>query len=837
MHKLYFVLPLFFYSLICIGQKATVFGSVIDYESKEYIELATVFVNSNNVVESDLSGIYRIEVPANEKITLSVTRVGYQDASITLDAMPAGVKRNINFKMVPITSNVEIVITESKIEDVGMVREEVVELKQLPTTTGNFESVLPHIALGASSGSGGELSSQYNVRGGNYDENLVYVNDFEIFRPQLIRSGQQEGLTFPNIDLIRDLSFSSGGFEAKYGDKMSSVLDIRYKRAEETKGSVGLSFLGGSAHLEGSKRIGANAYNKLRYLVGARYKTNRYLLGSLDNEGEYTPNFTDIQAYVTYDITRDLQIGVIGNYNYSQYDFIPVSRSTALGLIDFALKLSTVYEGSEQDQFVNGMGGISLTYVPQKDKNPVYFKLLASRYGSNEVEKFDILGFYRLAQVNTDIGSEDVGEEIAVLGTGTQHNFARNYLYNTISNIHFKGGIEIQNDDNDNSHFVQWGIKFQNEKIDDELNEWERIDSAGYSIPYNGEEILLNNVLKSTNILNNNDIEAYIQDSYTYNKPDSHELRITGGVRGAYRSLSEEFIISPRAEILFKPLGSQRDIAFKLGGGLYYQPPFYREMRRLDGSVNTDLKSQKSIHIVGGLSYDFYWETISPKPFKLITELYYKKLSNLTSYEVDNVRIRYSGENDASGHAMGMDIRINGEFVPGAESWINLSLLSIRESLDSIQHLRREIGAEDAEEVSSVPRPTDRLMNLSMFFQDYLPMNKNFKMHLNFSVGTGLPFGLKDDNEVYRNTYRFKPYHRIDLGFAYQLWDRKWSDKKPRHPLRFTEKAWMSLEVFNLMNVQNVASNTWIKTITDQQFAIPNYLSSRRINLRLKFDF
>ncbi|HAW04570.1 MAG TPA: TonB-dependent receptor, partial [Saprospirales bacterium] len=390
---------------------------------------------------------------------------------------------------------------------------------------------------------------------------------------------------------------------------------------------------------------------------------------------------------------------------------------------------------------------------------------------------------------------------------------------------------------NDNNHFVQWGVKYQNETINDELNEWERIDSAGYSLPYDPNQLILNSVLKSTNLLENNKLEVYAQDSYTYTKPESMELRVTGGIRGSYRGLSKEFLVSPRAEILFKPLGRKREIAFKLGGGLYYQPPFYREMRRLDGTVNTDLKSQKSVHIVGGLSYDFYWETISKKPFKLITEIYFKKLENLVSYEVDNVRIRYSGENDATGTAMGLDIRINGEFVPGAESWVNLSLLSVRESLNDVQHLRREIGAMESEEVDKVPRPTDRLMNLSMFFQDYLPSNKNFKMHVNFSVGTGLPFGLKDNNEVYRNTYRFKAYHRVDLGFAYQLWDSTWKDKKPRHPMRFTEKAWLSLEVFNLMDVLNQASNTWVKTITNQQFAIPNYLSSRRINLRVKFDF
>lgn len=820
-----------------MAQKATVFGTVTDFNTKQYVELATIYTNSSNVVESDFDGLYRIEVPSGEDVTISINRVGYQDASIKLSPMPSGAKRNINFKLVPITNSLEIVITESKIEDVGMVREEVVELKKLPTTSGNFESVLPHIALGASAGSGGELSSQYNVRGGNYDENLVYVNDFEIFRPQLIRSGQQEGLTFPNIDLIRDLSFSSGGFEAKYGDKMSSVLDIRYKRPEEHKASVGMSLLGGSAHLEGSKRLGANAYNKLRYLIGARYKTNRYLLGSLDTRGEYTPNFTDIQAYVTYDLTKDLQLGLIGNYNYSQYNFTPVSRSTALGLIDFALRLTTAYEGDETDEFVNGMSGVSLTYVPERDKNPMFFKLLASRYSSNEAEQFDILGYYRLAQINTDLGSDNIGEEVAVLGVGTQHNYARNYLYNTIHNAQLKAGIELQNDINDNSHFIQYGLKYQHESIDDELNEWERIDSAGYSIPYNPEELTLNSVLKSRNELTNNRLEAYVQDSYTYNDASNHELRLSAGVRGTYRSMSEEFLISPRLEMLYKPLSWQREVSFKLSGGLYYQPPFYREMRRPDGTVNTALKSQKSIHVVGGMSYDFYWERISAKPFKLIAEMYYKKLDNLVSYEIDNVRIRYSGENDATGSAMGLDLRINGEFVPGAESWVNLSLLKVRENLTAVQHLKREIGSTEAKEVDDVPRPTDRLFNINVFFQDYLPSNENFKMHLNLSVGSGLPFGLKDKNRVYRNTYRYKSYHRVDLGFAYQLWDAKWKDKKPKHPLRFADRAWLSLEVFNLMDVRNVASNTWIKTIVNQQFAIPNYLSSRRLNVRLKLDF
>ena len=822
-------------SIFC--QDATVFGRVTDLETSEGIEFVTVYQDgTDNAVETNSLGSYSLKVPQNTAFTLIFSRVGYEHVNVQLKGMTGGSKRNINVRLSAIISDMDITIRASKIEDVGMVREEVVDMKLLPSTTGNLESVLPSIALGTTSGTGGELSSQYNVRGGNYDENLVYVNDFEIFRPQLIRSGQQEGLTFPNIDLIRDLSFSSGGFESKYGDKMSSVLDISYKRPEETKASLAMSLLGASAHIEGSKRLGANAYNKLRFLGGVRYKTNRYLLGSLDTKGEYSPEFVDIQGHVTYDISRDIQLGVIGNFNLSKYNFIPTDRSTALGLINFALKLSSVFEGGETDEFVNGMGGMSLTYIPERDENPLFLKFLVSGYGSEESEKFDIIGRYRLSQIETDLGSDDVGTEVAVLGTGTQHNFARNFLYSEVYNVQHKGGIEI-NSKEGKSHFIQWGAKFQRESFDDFIQEWERIDSAGYSLPFSENEVLLRSNIRSENIIKNDRYSFYLQDSYSSKSLMSgNEFKLTGGLRGKYSSLNEEFVLSPRFQLLYKPYSETKNISFKLAGGVYYQTPFYREMRRHDGTLNSKLKSQKSIHFVTGLSYDFHWEKISKKPFKLLAELYYKKLSNLTSYEIDNVKIRYSGENDASGHVAGMDLRINGEFVPGAESWINLSFLTARENITEIDHMRREVGESEGQVVSSVPRPTDRAFNIAMYFQDYLPSNNNFKMNLNLSVGTGLPFGLRDNNTVYRNTYRYKPYHRIDIGFAYQLWGEGDSTKRPNNPFSFTRNTWISLEVFNLMDVSNVASNTWIKTITNTQYAIPNFLTSRRLNLKLRVD-
>lgn len=819
---------------------ATIYGSIIDGTTEQPIEYVTVFIKgTNNGVSSTAQGTYSIVVPAGKSVTVVFSRIGYEEVNTSVKATAAGKSRKLDITMVPPDSGVKIEVTESRLEEAGMIKEEVTQLKLLPTVSGNFESVLPHIALGTSGGTGGELSSQYNVRGGNYDENLVYVNDFEIYRPQLIRAGQQEGLTFPNMDLIRDLSFSSGGFEARYGDKLSSVLDIKYKRPDSLQASLGMSFLGASAHVEGSFKAGKDHYNKVRYLVGARYKTMRYLLGSLDTRGEYAPNFVDVQSYITYDFNRNFQLGILGNYNRSEYNFVPESRATTLGLINQALRLNTVFEGQEVDDFTTRMGGLSLTYIPDRQKNPLFLKLLGSAYQSRENERFDILGDYLLGQIETDLGGDDFGEIVATLGTGTQHQYVRNNLITNVSNIEHKGGIEFQKEYDESgvssSHFLQWSVKYQNERIDDRINEWERLDSAGYTLPYNPDQVLVDYVLKRDyEPLESNRLSAYFQDTYTFKRANQHELKLSVGVRAAYWDLNEELIVSPRAQLLYKPLHGKRDISWRFATGLYAQPAFYREMRGPDGTVNTDLKSQKSFHVVGGFTLDF--KNKNGKKFRWITEAYYKQLWDLVSYEIDNVIIRYAGQNNATGYAVGLDTRINGEFVPGTESWINLSLLRTREKLDDVQHKRYD-GSEDGQNVRDVPRPTDQFLTLSMFFQDYLPQNENFKMHLNLVFGTGLAFGTKDNNDVYRNVFRFASYRRVDIGFSALLWNEAWRGRKGKHPLRFTKNTWVSLEIFNLLQVRNVAANTWIKTITNQQYAIPNYLTSRRVNLRVKFDF
>jgi hypothetical protein len=832
-----------YFSPFIFSQTATVTGKIVDASGGEFLEFVSVFIKGGKSgVATDEKGNFSIQVPANQRVTLGIRRVAFKETSADILPLAPGARFVLDIALAPLQSNLEITITERRLDDGGMVKEKKMEnLKMLPSTTGNLESILPHIALGTNTGAGGELTSQYQVRGGNYDENLVYVNDFEIYRPQLIRAGQQEGLSFPNIDLVRDLSFSSGGFQAKYGDKLSSVLDIKYKRPDSLRASVSGSLLGATAHVEGSWKPKKDGYRTLRILTGARYKTTRLLLGSLDVKGEYVPDFTDIQTYITYDLNRNWQIGAIGNYNKSKYAFQPSSLSRAFGLIDFALQLRTAFEGQEVDDFTQAMGGVSLTYLPDREKNPLYHKFLASGWRSQENERFDILGYYILGEIESNLGSDNFGEIINVLGTGTQHTWVRNYLTADVVNAEYKGGIELQNDKSDEglmrSHFLQWSVKWQNEAITDKINEWERLDSALYSIPFDTTSLLVRNVLKTRNNLQSNRFSGSFQDTWTWRKEGAREMQASYGVRGKYWDLNGDWFITPRAQFLYKPLNTVRDLSYRFATGLYYQQPFYRELRTRTGVVNTDVSAQKSAHFLAGFTYDFLWGKRRPTKMRLITELYYKQMWDLVSYDLDNVRVRYAGANDSKGYATGLDVRLNGEFVPGAESWINLSFLRTREQLYGVQHKVRTIGQREGVNVKDVPRPTDRLFNMSMFFQDNLKRNKNFKMHLNFTVGAGLPFGLADKNTVYRNTYRFKPYHRVDIGFGWLLWNESWLERKPKHFLRFTRNTWLSLEVFNLMQVANEASNTWIKTVYNTQYAIPNYLTSRRLNLRLRVDF
>ncbi len=819
------------------AQNASILGKITG-ENEVLVGANIVQKGTTNSATTDETGEYRLKMTPNKKATIVFTYVGFKPFEYQFRGLEEGATLRLDVQLVENESKLEVTVKARRIDEAGMVRERVKELKLIPTASGNFESVLPAIALGTNSGSGGELSSQYNVRGGNYDENLVYVNDFEIYRPQLIRAGQQEGLTFPNIDLMRDLSFSSGGFEARYGDKLSSVLDIKYKRPDSLKSSLSGSLLGASAHIEGSVKLDTGNYRRFRYLVGARYKTTRYLLGSLDIKGEYVPDFTDLQMYLTYDLNRNWQMAFMGNFNKSVYNFTPSSRRTAFGLINYSLELSSTFEGAERDGFTNGMAGISLTYLPEKRRNPLYLKLLASTFASQETENIDIIGRYSLGEIQTNLGSDNFGDVVAELGGGTQQQFVRNNLTTQVTNIEHKGGLEVatlKDGTNTASHFLQWGVKAQHEYINDKLKEWERLDSALYSLNYNENKLLVYQYFKTQNTISSNRLSGFFQNTYTRRKSNAYELQLTLGVRAAYWDYNNDFHVTPRAQILYKPLGQDSDPAFRLSAGYYYQPPFYRELRNIEGAVSNAVVAQKSLHFVAGYQRDFFM--LGGKRFRLMSEAFYKKLWDLAAYDIENVRIRYSGKNNATGFAYGADLRINGEFVKGAESWVNFSFLKTGEKLDGVQHQKREIGVEEGIDVDYVARPSDRRFNMAVFFQDYLKKNKNFKVHTMFSVGTGLPFGIPNNNVIYRNPYRLKAYHRVDIGFSYMLFDRNKLQRNPKHFLRFTKSTWLSFEVFNLMEVANEANRTWVKTIFRQQFAIPNYLTSRRLNLRLKMDF
>jgi hypothetical protein len=619
------------------GVFAYVSGRITDIETGAAVDFANIFMEgTQRFTQSDIDGKFRLAIPVDQPLFLIISRVGYKEARIAVEAVPSGNTRIIELTLASSISGLEVVITDSRLENAGMIRQDVEALRYLPTTSGNLESVLPHIALGLTSGTGGELSSQYIVRGGNYDENLIYVNDFEIYRPQLIRSGQQEGLTFANMDLVRDLSFSSGGFQAKYGDKQSSVLDVRYKLPTKFRGSFSGSFLGGSTHIEGSKSIGKDTYRKFRYLVGARYKTTRYLLGTLDVTGEYVPDFVDVQTYLTYDLSRSWQLAYLGNFNNSLFKFRPQSGRSATGLINFALNLRTRFEGQERDLFRTNFHGLSLTWLPERTQNPMFMKFLVSSYQANENEGIDIIGAYDLVEIDLNLGSETAGQPISSLGSGVQHLYARNFLRSNVTNIEWKGGVELsdksdQSNTNKSIHFIQWGLRLQYEYIDDRINEWERLDSALYSLPYNEDEVLMRKVYKSQNELQSGRIQAYAQDNLSFGN-DRHQYQFSYGMRIQYWTLNKEITWVPRAQISYKPLHSKKDIVYRVAAGLYHQPPFYRELRRVDGTVNTDVLAQKSAHLLAGFTYDFESGRDVKIKYRLIAEAYYKHLWDVVSY-------------------------------------------------------------------------------------------------------------------------------------------------------------------------------------------------------------
>jgi len=694
--------------------------------------------------------------------------------------------------------------------------------------------------------SNNELSSQYSVRGGNFDENLVYVNDIEVYRPFLIRSGQQEGLSFINSKMVSDIHFSAGGFEAKYGDKMASVLDVKYKEPEEFAGSVGMSLLGADAHIEG-----ASKNHRFTYITGARFKSNQYVLRSLDTDGEFKPVFFDFQTYLTYDISEKWEIGVLGNMALNRYKFIPQTRQTEFGTINEALQLTVFFDGQEVDQFQTYFGAISNTFKPREN---IELKFITSTFSSLEDEKFDIEGAYKINELERDLGSDNFGNVKFNRGVGTFFDHSRNTLDATVFNAEHKGKVVKE------KHTTFWGVKYQRELIKDKLSEWSFIDSADFFTPRPADSIgyvdpnaqpdqllELKEVLKTRISLTSNRYSAYLQRSWQWSR-DTVAYTFTLGGRGAYWDFNDEFIFSPRTSFSIKP-NWKRNFLFRLAGGVYYQPPFYREMRDFDGVLNENIKSQLSYQVVLSSDYNFKaWE----RPFKFTSEIYYKHMKNIIPYQVDNVRVRYFATNNADAYATGLDLKVNGEFVKGVESWFSMSFMKTEENLkddfyfknfnsDGVEiisgYTENDVVVETKRiEPGYIPRPTDQRFAFSLFFQDYIPKLPDFKMNISLHYATGLPFGPPQSRERHLATFRIPPYRRVDIGFSYVI--KKEEKKfKGKNPLNTFKNIWLSVEVFNLLQVNNVISYLWVEDVTGRNFAVPNYLTSRQLNLKLHVDF
>lgn len=809
------VLFLLFISLYSFAQKAKIKG-VVTGDKKKPLEFVTIGVKgTTNGTQTDINGAYAIEVPTGITVGIVYNFIGYQSKEITV-TLNEGQEYVADIKLEKSSTTLDEVIKKGdRRDEAGNVILDVSKTPLIPTTGfgSGVEALIKTMV-----GSNNELTSQYNVRGGNYDENLVYVNDFEIYRPFLTRSGQQEGMSFVNADLVSNVNFSVGGFQSRYGDKMSSVLDVTYKRPKEFGGRIMASLLGASVALQG-----ASKNERLTYLVGLRHKSNQYLLKSQPTKGIYNPSFTDAQALVNYRFSDKWEMEVIGNYARNRFNFYPETATTSFGLINQAYQMRVVYKGSEIDQFDSRFGGWSTTFRPNER---LKLKLLASGFQTNEQETYDIHGEYLFGELETDLGKESFGQVKTYLGTGIIHNYARNYLMVNVGNVAHRGSY------NANKHYIQWGLDANVTSITDKLHEWERRDSAGYTQPYQQNSLPMMKLLTSSSTFDYMRYTGFIQDNFRFN--DSLGLAVSVGVRFNYSDLNNEFLVSPRVQISYKPKW-KGDMIFKLAGGLYQQPPFYREMRDLNGVVNKNLLAQKSFHIVAGTDYNF--KAFNDRQFKFTSEVYYKGLWDIVPYEYDNVRIRYFGKNDAIGYVYGGELRLYGDIVKDATSWVSIGLMKAAEDVtDDNIVLKDKAGADSATVYPGyIPRPTDQRFMLGMYFEDYFPKWKNYKMHLNLMYSTGLPFG-PPDNSRYADTLRLPDYKRVDIGFsALLVKGEKHTDSKVLSSLK---NVWLSAEVFNLLGIQNTLSYSFIQDqTTNQTFAVPNRLTSRLINLKLVVDF
>lgn len=824
--KLIMIVMLVFLSaslFISAQQKIRVYGYVIDSDNRS-IELANVyFENGSAGTSSNQNGYYELNSEIKDSLVIVYSMVGYETIKHTLKPGNQVVQISVQLRSVD-QSIRELNVVAQRRQTSSMDFIDPSKYKLMPNASGNFESLLISFA-GVSSNN--ELSSQYNVRGGNYDENIVYVNGIEIYRPLLIRSGQQEGLSFINQDIVQNVGFSSGGFNAEYGDKMSSVLDVSYKKPTKFESSFSAALLGASAYV-------GMGNDKFTQIHGVRYKTSGFLLNTLDTKGEYNPSFIDYQGFYTWNSSPKSEITFLTNISQNNFNFVPQNRSTSFGTYNMGRSLNVYFEGQEEDVFRTYFGALTYTYKPSS-KTKLSF--IASAFHTNENETYDILGEYILSEVKMDMNAED--REGAVLGIGKYQEHARNRLYATVASLKHLGQTQIQNVE------LKWGLDLQREMIDDHISEWEWRDSAGYSLPYNNQSVNLYYTLKSSNQMNSLRSTSFIQETARW-KNKAGSLIWTAGVRTNFWSFNNEFIASPRTSIAFIP-NWKKDFAFRFSTGLYYQSPLYKEVRdtvsdalgNVHIHLNNGIKAQRSVHFV--LGGDHYFRALG-RPFKFSTEAYYKTADRIITYDVENVQITYSGLNNAKAYTAGIDFKLFGELVPGTDSWINLSVMQSKEDILGDSYLKntyddqRNVVSSEWVSPGWVSRPNEQRYSFSMMFQDYLPNNPDYKMQLKFIWSDGMPFGAPRNN-LYRAAYRAPAYRRVDIGGSRVLVSgkNKWLD---RHSwLNSVSQMWINLEVLNLMDFKNVNSYYWVTDIYGEQLAVPNYLTSRQFNVKLIVDF
>lgn len=791
-------LKLFILQIICLcafvsaqAQTFTLSGRVID-ENNDPVEFASVSCpKQGKMTMTSLKGDYSLQLQSADSVEIKFSMVGYKTKVRTL-RRPRG-KQTMQVVLHSSDNALsEVTITGKRIET-GQTQELSKEhLKSMPSTTGNAVEEMIQSQAGVSTHS--ELSSQYNVRGGSFDENSVYINNVEIFRPFLVRSGQQEGISVINPDMVEKIGFSTGGYEARYGDKMSSALNIEYRRPKRFEASATASMLGASAFVGMSNK-------KFSWSNGLRYKTTKYLLGSMDTKGEYQPTFIDYQTYLTYSPNKRWDIKFLGNISDNHYNFTPEDRETNFGTMENVKAFKVYFDGQEKDVFRTFFGSLGIT---RKFNENTSLSLIASAFNTREQEKYDIQGQYWLTQTET---SEN-------LGVGTYFQHTRNYLKAHVESAKLLFKTKQK------KHNIEAAFTYKWEHIEENSVEYEMRDSSKYSIPHTGKDLYMIYSMRAKNTLTANRVEAYAQDTYRFTGSEGKTLyTLNYGLRLAYWSFTKETILSPRLSLGIIPAFNE-NITMRFATGLYYQAPFFKEIRDTTttngityASLNRKAKSQRSIHFIAGFDYRF---KMNNRPFKFTAEAYYKALGNLVPYSVNNVKVVYYGDNMCSGHAAGLDLKLFGEFVPGTDSWVSLSLMNTSMKLNG----------------KSIPLPTDQRYAVNMFFTDYFPGTTRWKMSLKLALADGLPFSAPH-RELESNVFRAPAYKRADVGLNYRIIDNSDRHKK-RNPIR---NLWVGAECLNLFGINNVNSYYWITDVTGQQYAVPNYLTGRQINVKLSVDF